>query len=527
MRKVILGLATAMAALALFAPPAPAQDKSREMVWGDNLPAGLDPHVVFDVPMQFYMLNGYDTLYRYIGNPPKIEPWLATGHEVSADGLTWKFKLREGVKFHDGSVMTAEDVVYSFRRLLALKKGPSAAFLPILKGEKVTAPDPQTVQFQLEAAYAPFLSAIPLVSIVNKKVLDQHVKDGDWGSAWLSSNHAGSGAYRLDASLYRPLERVDMMRFADHFYGWKDNPNPVEVIRAHVVKETSTRVIGLLKGDVDATDSYLPTDQVERVEKSPTTFVARDESMRVMVIRINNSKPPFDNVNFRRCISHAFNYDGFIGVILKNLAVRNAGPIPKNLWGSPADLKGYTFDLKKAKEFCDKAKAEGAPIDRELEVHTQSALAQTKDAAELLQSDARKIGLKLKLVPSTWAQLTASTAKPESTPDMWIHWVSTYFVDPENWIGQMYDSQFHGTWKASSWYKNPKVDDLLRKARAETAQDKRKALYEEASRIVVDEAADIWIYNTIQLRGLTKRVQGYRFSPVGSGGEVRWISLAK
>ena len=113
----------------------------------------------------------------------------------------------------------------------------------------------------------------------------------------------------------------------------------------------------------------------------------------------------------------------------------------------------------------------------------------------------------------------------DTTPDMWVHWVSTYFVDPENWIGQMYDSQFHGTWKASSWYKNDKVDQLLREARSSTDQSKRQALYEEASRIVVAEAADIWIYNTVQIRGISARVSGYKFSPVGSGAEFRHMSI--
>jgi peptide/nickel transport system substrate-binding protein len=103
--------------------------------------------------------------------------------------------------------------------------------------------------------------------------------------------------------------------------------------------------------------------------------------------------------------------------------------------------------------------------------------------------------------------------------------VSTYFVDPENWIGQMYDSQFHGTWKASCWYKNEKIDNLLREARRLADHDKRKALYEEASRIVVAEAPDIWIYNTIELRGLSNRVQGFRFTPIGSGANFRVISL--
>jgi len=525
MRTWISVLASALMALALLPGMAAAKPSGNEIVWGENLPKALDPHVIYNVPMQFFMLNTYDTLYRYVGNPPELKKWLAEDEKVSDDGLTWTITLKKGVKFHDGSEMTAADVVYSFKRLLALGKGPSGAFKPVLKAENVTAPDKYAVTFKLDKAYAPFRAVLPLVAIVNPRVLKAHEKDGDWGSTWLSSNEAGSGAYKLDAKTYRPLEIVDLMRNENHFYGWKDNPKPVDIIRAHTVKETSTRVLALLKGDIDATDSYLPTDQVERIQKSKTARVARDESMRIMLIRMNNKKPPFDNINFRKCLSHAFNYKGFIHIILKDYAVRNAGPIPQNLWGAPKDLKPYDYDLKKAKAFCDKAKAEGAPVDREIEIHIQSALAQTTQSAQLLQADARKLGINMKLVASTWAQLTTNSGKVETTPDMWVHWVSTYFVDPENWIGQMYDSQFQGTWKASAWYKNDKVDKLLREARTTVDHAKRKALYEEASRLVVADAADIWIYNTVQLRGLTNRIKGYKFSPVGSGGEMRYISI--
>ncbi len=504
---------------------AQAQDRTKELVWSDQMPKGVDPHVVFDVPMQFVLLNAYDGLYRYIGNPPELVPWLAESHTVSTDGLTWSFKLRPGVKFHDGSALTADDVVFSFKRLLGMGKGPASAFTPVLKADNVTAPDSNTVKFVLDKPYAPFLSALPLVAIVNAKLVRANEKNGDWGAEWMALNTAGSGAYMLDPKTHRPQEAADFKRFADHFYGWKDNPKPIEIIRANTIQETSTRVLALIRGDVDATDSYLPTDHVERVEKSRGVRVARDESMRVMVIRMNNSKPPFDNKDFRKCVSYAFNYKGFISGILKDYAVRNAGPIPKNLWGAPQELQGYTYDLAKAREHCDKARAAGAPINRKLEIHIQSQLEQTTQAAQLLQSDMRKIGLNLEIVANQWSNLTSLTGKADTTPDMWVHWVSTYFVDPENWIGQMYDSQFHGTWKASSWYKNDKVDQLLRAARTETDQAKRKSYYEEASRIVVDEAADIWIYNTIQLRGLSQRIEGYKFSPVGSGGEVRWMHV--
>lgn len=526
LRRVLLAAACTIAAAGVLVPSAEAQRRPNEIVWGDQLPGGLDPHVIADVPMQFIQLNIYDELYRYQGNPPELVPWLASGHTVSADGLTWTFTLRPGIRFHDGSELTAADVVYSFQRVLALRRGPAAAFLPILDPAGISAPDKLTVRFHLKSAYAPFLAAIPLVAIVNAKLVKENERNGDWSTAWLSSNAAGSGAYRLDPATYRPQELADLARNPDHFMGWSHNPRPIEVVRVRSILETTTRVNALLRGDIDATDSYLPTDMVERVARARGVRVARDESMRVMVIRMNNQRPPFDNVHFRRCLSHAFNYPGFITGILRDYAVRNGGPIPKNLWGAPADLVGYDFDLAKARAECEQAKAQGAPVDREIEVHIQTQLAQTTQAAELFQSDLRRIGINLRIVPATWPTLTTSTAKVETTPDMWVHWVSTYFADPENWIGQMYDSQFHGTWKASSWYRNDKVDAMLREARASTDRNRRKELYEAASRIVVDEAADIWIYNTVQLRGLSSRVQNYQFSPVGSGGELRGVSLS-
>jgi len=524
-RTFLVGTGATAATAVIGSPIALAQRAPNELLWADQLPGSLDPHAVFDVPMQGYMINVYDTLYAYEGNPPKLVPWLATGHTVSEDGLTWTFKLTDNVKFHDGSPLTAEDVVWSFRRLLTMKRGAASAFLPVLSPDDVTAPDKTTVVFKLKHPYVPFLSAIPLVAIVNRRVIEPNAKDNDWGQAWLSSNSAGSGVYILDPETYRPVQQADLKRNPNHFKGWADNPQPVEVVRRRNILETTTRINALIKGEIDATDSYLPTDQVERVMKSKTATVSQDESMRVMVLRMNNRKAPLDNVNYRKALSHAFNYKGFISGVLKDYAVRNAGPIPANLWGAPKDLPPYDYDLDKAKELIAKAKAEGAPVDRPIEIHIQQHLAQTTQAAQILQQDLRRIGVTLNIVPNLWPQLVSSTAKPETTPDMWVHWVSTYFVDPENWIGQMYDSSFHGTWKASCWYKNEKVDTLLREARRLSDQAKRTALYEEASRIVVAEAADIWIYNTIELRGLSNRVKGFQFTPVGSGANFRIISL--
>src|SRR3954453_5478278 len=147
MVKIFAG-AVALAAVVIVAPPARAATPGT-LVTGDNLPANLDPHQIFDVPMQLYSLNTYDNLYRYEGNPPELKPWLAESHTGSPDGRSWEFKLRAGAKFHAGSEIRAGGAVSSFRRVLALGKAPSGAFKPVRKPENVTAADKQTVRFVL------------------------------------------------------------------------------------------------------------------------------------------------------------------------------------------------------------------------------------------------------------------------------------------------------------------------------------------------------------------------------------------
>ena len=122
------GLVTA--AYLLFPATGMALKSNEVLNWGENSPATVDPHVARGVSGTYGRLNLYDSLYRYVGSPPKLVPWLAKSHTVSKDGLNWNFTLRQGTKFHDGSEMTAGDVVYSFKRLLALKKNPSGAFRP-------------------------------------------------------------------------------------------------------------------------------------------------------------------------------------------------------------------------------------------------------------------------------------------------------------------------------------------------------------------------------------------------------------
>src|SRR5215475_1378678 len=113
-----------MTTLTLAATPSDGQTR---FVFANESPYDtMDPHAAFDVGRVAVRLNLYDGLYRWLDNPPKLEPWLAESSTVSPDGLTYTFKLRKGARFHDGTEVTAEDVRYSIERILALKKGAAA-----------------------------------------------------------------------------------------------------------------------------------------------------------------------------------------------------------------------------------------------------------------------------------------------------------------------------------------------------------------------------------------------------------------
>jgi ABC-type transport system substrate-binding protein len=499
---------------------APAGAETRFVFANESPYDTLDPHAAFDVGRVAVRLNLYDGLYRWLDNPPVLHPWLAASHTVSADGLTYTFRLRHGTKFHDGTELTAEDVRYSTERILAGKKGAAALLSTMVAPGSAKALDRYTVQFVLTKPAAIFLAVVPEIHVVNATLLKAHEKDGDRGAAWLTNNDAGSGSYML--TRYDPAVGFVARRFSGHFVPW--GPRYIDEIEFRHVKEDNTRVLGMLKGDFQGTGGYLPTDQVKRLRDAPNVRIVEAESMRLMMFQVNNQRPPLNDVNVRRAISYAFDYDGFNRDILGGSVERNPVPIPNNLWGVPRDVKGYAYDLEKAKAELARARVK---VERPLTVGYLQGFSQTEQAATVMANGLRKIGIETKLVSELWPAMVERMKRPETSPDLVVYWISTYYADPNNWIGEMFHSGQWGTFKASSFYKNPTVDELLDAALKSTDRAVRDKAYQDAARIVVDEAAGVWIYNTKYFGPWARNLEGIRFSPIGNGQEMRWVYYAK
>jgi peptide/nickel transport system substrate-binding protein len=505
------------AAGAALAAPARGQGVKR-IVTANNSPYDtLDPHAVFDIGRIATRLNMYDCLVRWVDNPPKLVNWLAEKVEISPDGLDYTFTLRKGATFHDGAPLTAEDVVFSMERILAMKKGAYGLFKGAIESGKTKALDPGTVRFTLVRPFAVFLSILAELWIVNAKLLRQHEKADDLGAGWLARNDAGSGSFHLKR--YDPAVGFQADRFDKHVMGWPHGG--VDQVEFRVVLETTSRVLGMLKGDFQLTDGYLPIDQIKRLRESSNVRIQEAESLRTMYFIIHNQRPPLDDVNLRRAILCAFDYNAFIDDILSGTVARNYGIIPNTLWGVPKDLKGYDYDLAKAKEHLAKVKG---PL-RPLSIGVLAGFSQSEQAAVLLQAGLAKIGVEAKLISEPWSVIQGKYNDPQRTHDLIPLWRSAYFADPHNWTGYIYNSRNIGSGNAS-FYKNARFDELTDKALLLTDQEQRRPLYEEASRILVNDAAGLYVYNTKWFGPIAKNVQGVRFCPIGDAQDMRWMSLA-
>ncbi len=505
--------ATTLALPALSVREAAAQGADR-FVYANNSPYdNLDPHTIFDVARAASRFNLYDGLYRWVDNPPQMIPWLAESHTVSPDSRTYTFTLRQGARFHDGAAVTAADVVYSVERILALRKGPASLFLDSVAPGSTRATDEHTVQFNLNRPSAIFLTTIPDILVVNSALVRRNERDGDWAEPWLARNAAGSGSFALRR--YDPAVGFIARRFAGHFAGWADRA--YEEVEFRTVLETNTRVLGLLRGDFQGVDGYLPYDQVQRLRQSPSVQVIEHESMRVFQFAVNTTAAPLDNVHFRRALAYAFDYEGFIRDIMKSSVSRNPGPNPNPLWGTPSGLTGYTYDLAKARAELAQYTGPRRPIT----INALAGFSESEQAAALYQNTLRQIGIEVRIETQPWSVISGRMREARTQADLVPLWKSTFYVDPNNWVGELVGSRYRGS-RSFSHYSDPAIDEKLDRALISGDHEERKRLYEEITQVVNDRAIGIFIYNTKWYGPYAADVEGVRFSPVSNGQDLRW-----
>jgi peptide/nickel transport system substrate-binding protein len=252
-RRALLGGAAGLSTLTPFGAWSFERDGNRKVLVfsGNQAVPVLDPHIRYDWSTRMIQQGVYDALLKYVGNPPRIIPWLAERHEASPDGLTYTFHLVGNAKFHNGDPVDAEAVRFSFERGLKLNAGIAWMFKDFLKPEKIAAPDARTVRFTLERPFAPFLSYVPWWYVVNPREIMAHQENGDLGRKWLTENAAGSGPFKLRRFDGNALMHIDTV--PEYWKGWPMGAERrLSGVIYRIIREAAPRRAGRQRREGDA-----------------------------------------------------------------------------------------------------------------------------------------------------------------------------------------------------------------------------------------------------------------------------------
>ncbi|MGQ9489589.1 MAG: ABC transporter substrate-binding protein [Anaerolineae bacterium] len=488
--------------------PAPSVEVTLVMVTNMDDVVTLDPHHAYETTNLLIHNSTYDTLVEYRPQDlTKVVPRLAESWEISPDGLTYTFKLRQGVKFASGNPVTAEDVRFSWMRLQNLKDNP--AFYADLITD-VQAVDEATVKVTLSETSPAFLSivAAPAMSIVDSKVVKE--KGGtdapdadktDTAKDWLDQNSAGSGPFIL--TKWTP--KAEIVLVANPNY-WRGKPALSKVVIKHSADPT-TALQMLQRGDADLTDNLDP-DLVEVAKADPNLVVVIGQTLNQNYLAMTSNpalSEPLANKLVRQAVAYAIDYDGLIKAILRGYGTRAPSIIPLGVLGvDPAMTRGR--DLAKAKELLKQAGyADGVTLD----LHYGSNPTRETIAAKL-KADLAEAGITVNLKPMEQS-VYLSEMRAQKLPMAFGGWTPDY-LDPTMWT-DYFSFADRGIAKRM-WYNNPEAEKYARIVSTELDPAKREQAIIELQKILMEDMPFTMLYQNQSLAAMNKAVKGFAYHPV-------------
>lgn len=494
-----------MSCLALIAAPlAGAAGKDTLVVGVPSDIHTLDPGVSSDNYDWRQIYPCYDRLVKYKvidgKGSTEVEPQAAESWTVSDDGVVWTFKIRKGITFDDKTPLDAKAVKFALDRTLKIGKGP-AGNISAIKSMRVV--DPYTLEVTLKNAYGPFLQTLATdgACIVNPNIM-KHEKDGDLAQAWLAEHTDGSGPFRL--AEWNRGQRAVLEAKPDY---WGGAPKVKRVV-IRFMTESSDRRMAIETGDIDIAENIL-IDQIPALEKNPDVAVMKFPSQLVEYVYLNNQKDSLKDATVREALCYAVDYKGMIEHVLQGNGMQMLGPIPQGMWGQKKDLLQHHRDVDKAKALLKKA---GKESGLELTLIYSERRASFEQIATILQSNFADIGVKLKL--ELMANPTLRDRVDKGDFELCLGAWSPDFADPFMFMNFWFDSDRWGLPGNRSFYKNEKVDELIRKAASLADQEKRKELYYQAQDIIMQDAPYIFLYQIYDFVVMRKNVKGYVYNPM-------------
>ena len=501
-----LGLGAAMA----MGATAPAAAENVATVNVVQIFGTIDPAKINDYTEYMAGVNMYEALTT-LDSKGNILPLIAERWDVSDDTLTYTFHLKSGVTFQDGSPVEAKDVVYSVKRLLALNEGPAFLFEGILDGDSVSAIDNDTVEFKLKKVYSPFLTNTPILFVVNSDLAEENnTEDDPWATEYLANNSAGAGAYMLDS--WNRGANMTIKKYDGYHLGWGDQA--IDTVRFIVTNEEATVKALAASGELSMSSDAQAQETYDSIGKLENYRIVTYPTATNFYLKLNHQVAPTDDVNIRRAIAAATDYETIRSALLPGEPL--AGPMPSVFAEAyNNDLAMPKFDLEAAKAHVEKSKyAGGDPIP--VEIMFVAGLAFEEEIALLMKSNLDQIGFNTILKPEPWNRMTELAGKPETTPAINEVFYGATYPSPDSFFYTQYHSKAKGTWASMEWVLDPELDAMIDAARGTADIAKQNEIYKDIQARLVDQQSDVFLLTQRSQQAFSNCLEGFSWVPMQS-----------
>ena len=514
--------AALLAAVSIVALGGAAQAKTL-VYCSEGSPEGFNPQLytagtTFDassVPI-------YNRLLEFERGDTKTVPGLAESFTVSDDGLTYTFKLRQGVKWHATKNFkptrdfNADDVVFSFER----QRDPNHPYHKVSGGtyeyfdamdmgklltsvEKV---DDHTVRFTLTAPQAPFLAnmAMDFASILSAEYADAMLKAGTPEKVDLEP--VGTGPFQLVA-----YQRDAVIRYKANPDYWAGKA-PIDNLVFAITPDASVRYQKLKAGECQVMAFPNPAD-LAAMKADPAINLMHQEGLNVGYLAFNTEKKPFDDVRVRKALNLAVNKQAIIDSVFQGAGEAAKNPIPPTIWSYNDAVKDYPHDPEEAKKLLAEAGAGGLktrlwamPVSRPYNPNA-------KRMAELIQADWKAVGVDAEIVSYEWGEyLKRSQAGEHET--VLLGWTGDN-GDPDNFLFALLSCEAAKAGNNRARWCNEEFNDLITKAQRSNDLAERTRLYEEAQLVFKREAPWVTIAHSVVYQPVRKEVVDFKIDPFG------------
>ena len=486
----------------------------------------MDPAESFEISAGEIMGNCYERLLRYdVNDPSKLVPDLAKSWSLDADGKTYRFELKPGLKFASGNPLTSEDVVWSLQRAVLLNKTP--AFILTQFGlnkdnvkTAIRADGPAKVVIETDKTYAATLVynclTANVAAVVDRKLLLGKEVGGDMGYGWLKTNYAGSGPLKLRE--WRANEILALER-NDNYHGTK--AKVARVIFRHI-KESATQRLLLEKGDIDIARNLAPQD-LDALAAHKAVKTTATPKGTLFYFSLNQKNPVLARPEVREAFKWLVDYDAIGKTIMKNIGVVHQNFPPTGLLGASKD-NPFKLDIPRARALLVKAGVT-LPLKVTIDMRTVQPV---QGVTEAIQQTLKQGGIELEILPGDGKQtLTKYRAR---THDIYIGTWGADYWDPHTNADTFVrnpDNGDNAKSKPLAWRNAWDIPELTKKADAaaqERDATKRATMYQELQAEFRRTSPFVMLFQNIETAALRMNVEGFKIGPTSDSTYLFTVS---